>query len=235
MKLSFKSSLLISMILLGVGYGLIYHFILMPLIRNTNGLIGCIIQGLIFSLINYLMSIGIYEKYHILQNSNRILKEDLKIDKLTGLLNRRAFDEDICKLNLHENYSIIFIDIDNFREFNNKFGHQTGDSVLQKVCYKIKDSVRTSDNVYRYGGEEAVILLKNCNKNRALEVAEKVRLNINKLDNNPYPTITISLGVASYPEDGAEVEDIIKSSDNALLMAKGLGKNQVFDFYTLSP
>jgi len=223
------------MILLGVGYGLIYHFILMPLIRNTNGLIGCIIQGLIFSLINYLMSIGIYEKYHILQNSNRILKEDLKIDKLTGLLNRRAFDEDICKLNLHENYSIIFIDIDNFREFNNKFGHQTGDSVLQKVCYKIKDSVRTSDNVYRYGGEEAVILLKNCNKNRALEVAEKVRLNINKLDNNPYPTITISLGVASYPEDGAEVEDIIKSSDNALLMAKGLGKNQVFDFYTLSP
>jgi len=223
------------MILLGVGYGLIYHFILMPLIRNTNGLIGCIIQGLIFSLINYLMSIGIYEKYHILQNSNRILKEDLKIDKLTGLLNRRAFDEDICKLNLHENYSIIFIDIDNFREFNNKFGHQTGDSVLQKVCYKIKDSVRTSDNVYRYGGEEAVILLKDCNKNRALEVAEKVRLNINKLDNNPYPTITISLGVASYPEDGAEVEDIIKSSDNALLMAKGLGKNQVFDFYTLSP
>jgi len=85
MKLSFKSSLLISMILLGVGYVLIYHFILMPLIRNTNGLIGCIIQGLIFSLINYLMSIGIYEKYHILQNSNRILKEDLKIDKLMNM------------------------------------------------------------------------------------------------------------------------------------------------------
>lgn len=228
MKLSFKSSLLISMILLGSGYGLLYHFILMPLIRNNNGLVGCLMQGVIFGLINYFMSIGIYEKYHKLQNSNRILKEYLKIDKLTGLLNRRAFDEDIRKLHLHENYSIIFIDIDNFREFNNKFGHQTGDCVLQKVCYEIKNSVRASDNVYRYGGEEVVILLKDCNKNRALEIAEKVRLNINKLDNNPYTTITISLGVASYPEDGTEVEEIIKSSDNALLIAKGLGKNQVY-------
>ncbi len=225
MKLTFKSSLLIGMLSLGAGYGLLYHFIIMPLIGSE--LVHCLGQGVIFGLINYFMSIGIYKKYHILKNSNKLLKKNLNMDKLTGLLNRRAFDNDIMGLSLDESYSIIFIDIDNFRKFNNKFGHQVGDTVLQKVSSKIKDSVRLSDKTYRYGGEEIVILLKDCNRKKALEIAEKVRLNINELNNNPYPTITISLGVASYPEDGTNVDEIIKTSDDALLTAKRLGKNQV--------
>jgi len=196
----------------------------MPLIGNE--LVHCLGQGVIFGLINYLMSIGLYKKYHTLKNSNKLLKKKLDMDKLTGLLNRGAFDNDIMGLSLDESYSIIFIDIDNFRKFNNKFGHQVGDIVLQKVSREIRNSIRVSDKAYRYGGEEIVILLKDCNRRKALEIAEKVRLNINELNNNPYPSITISLGVASYPDDGKH-DEIIKASDNALLTAKRLGKNQV--------
>nr|WP_312578895.1 GGDEF domain-containing protein [Sedimentibacter sp.] len=225
MKLTFKSSLLIGMLSLGAGYGLLYHFIIMPLIGNE--LVHCLGQGVIFGLINYLMSIGLYKKYHTLKNSNKLLKKKLDMDKLTGLLNRGAFDNDIMGLSLDESYSIIFIDIDNFRKFNNKFGHQVGDIVLQKVSREIRNSIRVSDKAYRYGGEEIVILLKDCNRKKALEIAEKVRLNINELNNNPYPSITISLGVASYPDDGKHADEIIKASDNALLTAKRLGKNQV--------
>lgn len=225
MKLTFKSSLLICMLSLGAGYGLLYHFIIMPLIGNE--LVHCLGQGVIFGLINYLMSIGLYKKYHTLKNSNKLLKKKLDMDKLTGLLNRGAFDNDIMGLSLDESYSIIFIDIDNFRKFNNKFGHQVGDIVLQKVSREISNSIRVSDKAYRYGGEEIVILLKDCNRRKALEIAEKVRLNINELNNNPYPSITISLGVASYPDDGKHTDEIIKASDNALLTAKRLGKNQV--------
>lgn len=225
MKLTFKSSLLIGMLSLGAGYGLLYHFIIMPLIGNE--LVHCLGQGVIFGLINYLMSIGLYKKYHTLKNSNKLLKKKLDMDKLTGLLNRGAFDNDIMGLSLDESYSIIFIDIDNFRKFNNKFGHQVGDIVLQKVSREIRNSIRVSDKAYRYGGEEIVILLKDCNRRKALEIAEKVRLNINELNNNPYPSITISLGVASYPDDGKHADKIIKASDNALLTAKRLGKNQV--------
>jgi len=224
-KLTFKSSLLIGMLSLGAGYGLLYHFIIMPLIGNE--LVHCLGQGVIFGLINYLMSIGLYKKYHTLKNSNKLLKKKLDMDKLTGLLNRGAFDNDIMGLSLDESYSIIFIDIDNFRKFNNKFGHQVGDIVLQKVSREISNSIRVSDKAYRYGGEEIVILLKDCNRRKALEIAEKVRLNINELNNNPYPSITISLGVASYPDDGKHTDEIIKASDNALLTAKRLGKNQV--------
>lgn len=225
MKLTYKSSLLICMLSLGVGYGLLYHFIIMPFIGSE--LIHCLGQGVIFGLINYFMSIGIYKKYHILKNSNKQLKKNLDIDKLTGLLNRRAFDNDIMGLSLDESYSIIFIDIDNFRKFNNKFGHQVGDIVLQKVSREIRNSIRASDKAYRYGGEEIVILLKDCNRRKAIEIAEKVRLDIYELNNNPYPSITISLGVASYPDDGKHADEIIKASDNALLTSKRLGKNQV--------
>ncbi|HCX63242.1 MAG TPA: GGDEF domain-containing protein [Clostridiales bacterium] len=213
------------MLSLGAGYGLLYHFIIMPLIGSE--LVHCLGQGVIFGLINYLMSIGLYKRYHTLKNSNKLLKKKLDIDKLTGLLNRGAFDNDIMGLSLDESYSIIFIDIDNFRKFNNEFGHQVGDLVLQKVSREIRNSIRVSDKAYRYGGEEIVILLKDCNRRKTLEIAEKVRLNINELNNNPYPSITISLGVASYPDDGKHADEIIKASDNALLTAKRLGKNQV--------
>lgn len=228
MKLNFKYILLISMLLLGIGFGILHHFVIMPLIGNK--LIQSISFGIFASLTNFFMILVIYKKYQVLKRSNRLLEKNLIQDKLTGLLNRRAFDDDILELSLDEIFSVIFIDIDNFRIFNNKYGHHVGDLVLQKISNIIRDSVRASDKTYRYGGEEIVVLLRDCGRKRALEIAENIRLNINELDNNPYSKITVSLGVSSYPEDGLSVDDIIRASDKALLIAKSLGKNQVYNY-----
>lgn len=214
------------MLTTGLIYSLFYHFVIMPLFGSR--LIHCISQGIVFGFINYFISIGIYKKYNLLKKSNKLLKKDLQIDKLTGLFNRRTFDNDIQELPIEDTYSIIFIDIDNFRKFNNNYGHQTGDTVLKKVSQTIKASVRVNDKVYRYGGEEIIIYLKDCDKKKAFEIAEKIRLNISELDNSPFQSITISLGISSYPEDGMEIDKIIEVSDFALLTAKKLGKNQVY-------
>lgn len=226
LKLTLNTSLLISMLTTGLIYSLFYHFVIMPLFGSR--LIHCISQGIVFGFINYFISIGIYKKYNLLKKSNKLLKKDLQIDKLTGLFNRRTFDNDIQELPIEDTYSIIFIDIDNFRKFNNNYGHQTGDTVLKKVSQTIKASVRVNDKVYRYGGEEIIIYLKDCDKKKAFEIAEKIRLNISELDNSPFQSITISLGISSYPEDGMEIDKIIEVSDFALLTAKKLGKNQVY-------
>lgn len=226
MKLNLKSSLLISMITIGLIYGIMFHYVVMPFFGNR--LIHCVTMGVVFGFINYFIAIGIYKKYNVLKKSYKLLQKDLQIDKLTGLFNRRVFDNDIQKLSFDDTYSMIFIDIDNFRKFNNEFGHQIGDTVLKKVSQTIKATVRANDKVYRYGGEEIVILLKDCDKKDAFEIAEKIRVNISKLDNSPFPPITISLGISSYPEDGTEIDKIIEACDNALLTAKKLGKNRVF-------
>ncbi|MGE5630021.1 MAG: GGDEF domain-containing protein [Caulobacteraceae bacterium] len=226
MKLTLNSSLLISMPIIGLVYGIMFHHIVMPLFGNS--LIHCLTLGVVFGFINYFIAIGIYKKYNVLKKSYKLLHKDLQIDKLTGLFNRRVFDNDIQELSFDDTYSMIFIDIDNFRKFNNEFGHQTGDTVLKKVSQTIKATVRANDKVYRYGGEEIVILLKDCDKKDAFEIAEKIRVNISKLDNSPFPPITISLGISSYPEDGTEIDKIIEACDNALLAAKKLGKNRVF-------
>lgn len=218
MKLTLRSSLLISMLIIGLVYSLTTHFIFMPLFGS--GLIHCILQGIVFGFISYFIIISIYKKYSI-------LKKDLQIDKLTGLYNRRTFDNDIRELSFIDTYSMIFIDIDNFRKFNNEFGHQTGDIVLKKVSQTIKATIKVNGRVYRYGGDEIVILINDCDKKNALEITERIRLNINKLDNSPFPPITASLGISSYPEDGTEINRIIELSDKSLLTAKKSGKNQV--------
>jgi len=93
---------------------------------------------------------------------------------------------------------MLFIDIDNFRIFNNQYGHPIGDTVLKKVCESIQFDLRAVDRIYRYGGEEFLILLKDCKKEAAYNVAEKLRLNINKLDNAPYPAITMNQSLRIY-------------------------------------
>jgi diguanylate cyclase len=224
MKLKLHLSLLITMLFSGLAYGLLYHYTIMPLLYGE--LVHCIVSGMIFGLINYFISIAIYKRFYELKKVNKALKKSIHVDKLTALLNRRAFDNDMLKISKSDTYSLIFIDIDNFRRFNNEFGHKVGDMVLQKVSRTIKDTIRSSDRVYRYGGEEFVILLKDCDKSNALSIAEKIRIKISEIDNSPFPSITVSLGVASYPDDGTNFSEVIVASDKALLTAKKSGKNR---------
>ncbi|MFZ5946128.1 MAG: GGDEF domain-containing protein [Bacillota bacterium] len=224
MKYFSQWKLLLSMIGIGIISSQIYHYAFMNGFLNL--FIHCIAMGIFFGLINFFVVKRFYVGYISLKENNKDLKNQAYLDKLTGLLNRRKFDEDARKITTEDNYAVIFIDIDNFRDFNNKYAHRIGDQVLIKVAQLIKNSLRPQDCVYRYGGEEIVILLKGCNKESAYMIGERVRKDISNLDNSPYPQITVSLGISSYPEDGNNVQDILTKSDEALLSAKRLGKNR---------
>lgn len=228
MKKQIMPGLLIAMIIIGLGFGASIHFILMPLFKGQ--LLHCMVLGFLFSLVNYLFARFFYNKYLRLEEENAVLSSNLNIDKLTGVFNRRAFENDIKSIGANELYSIIFMDIDNFRDFNNLYGHKAGDDTLKKVCSVIKSNVRNEDRIYRYGGEEIIIFLNDCTKSNALIIAQEIKEKINSLDNSPFPTITASMGVSSSNEDGTGISDIIEASDYALLSAKEMGKNLVVGY-----
>lgn len=212
------------MLILGIAYGFVYHYLAMPLLGDSL-LVQCLGSGTMFGFATYFIVVNINRKYYELEKDNESLKRDIDIDQLTGLYSRRAFSQDIKKIGKEKTYSLIFIDVDNFREFNNEYGHDSGDEVLIKISDTVKSSIRQNDRAYRYGGEEIVVLLKKCTKINAIQIGEKIRGNISNIDNSPQPSITISLGVASYPEDGENISTIIKLSDKALMEAKKSGKN----------
>lgn len=226
--MKFKIVLFISMSILGIAYGIVYHYLAMPFLGESV-LVRCLGAGTFFGLITYFIVVKIIQKYYEIGKSNRDLKKIIYIDQLTGLYNRRSFNQDIKTMSKEIAYSIIFIDIDNFRNFNNDYGHASGDAVLEKVSETIKNSIRQNDKAYRYGGEEIVIILNGCSKAN-YQIAEKIRVDICSIDNSPYSSITVSLGVASYPEDGKDVSAIIKASDIALIEAKKSGKNRIVDY-----
>ena len=219
-----KLWLLIAMVFTGILYSVVLlYFMDMPLFNNL--VLHCIIMGASFGLTNFIVAVLFYKRLEKVKRLNQQLKVSLMTDNLTGLLNRRAFDQDIKQFDYSGLYSLIFLDIDNFRDFNNHFGHDIGDNVLKKVGETIRACVRATDRVYRYGGEEIILLLLDCDKKNAMKMAEKIRSEISQLDNQAYPQITVSLGVSSYPDDGQYIHDVIVASDQALLKAKNSGKN----------
>ena len=158
-------------------------------------------------------------------------------DGLTDLYNHRYFQEQMqmfCEnAKRYENiFSLIILDIDLFKNFNDNFGHQSGDAVLRQVAGTLKKNVRTTDIVCRYGGEEMSIILPNANKDEATQIAQKlcdiVASQKFKLSNNRESNVTISLGVATYGKtDGTEPSKIIESADKRLYNAKNNGRNRV--------
>ncbi len=157
-------------------------------------------------------------------------------DGLTQLYNHRYFQEQmINQVNNFERYgnvfSLILIDIDFFKKFNDTYGHQSGDCVLKQVANILKKNSRTSDIACRYGGEEMAIILTNTNKEEAIITAEKictaVRNNKFILTNNEKVNVTISVGVATIKQNGTKPQEIIEYSDKCLYKAKESGRNQV--------
>ena len=128
-------------------------------------------------------------------------------------------------------FSLILIDIDFFKKFNDTFGHQAGDTVLKQVAQLLKSNVRATDVVCRYGGEEISIILPNAGKDLAIPTAEKICHRIAekrfKLNNNQESSVTVSLGVATYPADGEDASQIIEAADKRLYQSKHNGRNQV--------
>lgn len=157
-------------------------------------------------------------------------------DGLTELYNHRYFQEQM-KLNVENSkrygneFSMIILDIDFFKKFNDTYGHQSGDAVLRQVAQTLKRSVRATDIACRYGGEEMSIILPNTGKNVAHSTAEKIceRVSSNKfkLQGDKEVSVTISLGVSTYPQDGQTSSELIEAADKRLYNAKNNGRNQV--------
>ena len=179
-----------------------------------------------------------------LKKSNKALKElsrrfrDLAIrDGLTGLYNHGylldALAGEVARAVRYDRHlSVIFLDVDHFKQYNDQFGHQRGDMVLRQVSQILKDEIRKTDIAARYGGEEFVLVLPETSKEDAFVVAEKVRKAVQEsiandvADEGP-TTVTISAGVASYMEDGTDAHELIAKADAAVYTAKNDGRNAV--------
>jgi len=157
-------------------------------------------------------------------------------DGLTEMYNHRYFQEQmIAQTNNSKRYevpfSLILIDIDFFKKFNDTHGHQSGDAVLRQVALAIKKSIRSTDIACRYGGEEMSVILPNTGKDEAVLAAKKIHLAVEQgkfiLANGSKTSVTISVGVASMPQDGDAPEKLIEYADKCLYKAKGQGRNQV--------
>lgn len=150
-------------------------------------------------------------------------------DGLTGVANRRLFRERLdveCELASDEEpLSLILLDVDHFKQFNDSFGHQAGDDLLKRLASRLKELVRAHDVVARYGGEEFVILLPNAGLEVATQIAERLCKRI-EAENFAHRTVTISIGVASKDSGPLEARMLLERADEALYVSKRAGRNR---------
>jgi diguanylate cyclase (GGDEF)-like protein len=165
--------------------------------------------------------------------SHRAAAVQASTDGLTGLPNRRYFDE-VCALlarrrRADDTVGVLMIDIDKFKGLNDRYGHQVGDEVLREVARAIVSAVRDDDVPARYGGEEFAVLLKNPTASRAVEVGERVREAVGRLDLSSWgiPGISVSVGAAVAVDPDEPIVDVIEAADQALFRAKKRGRDQV--------
>jgi two-component system cell cycle response regulator len=126
--------------------------------------------------------------------------------------------------------SVLMVDIDLFKSFNDRYGHKTGDYVLHRVAQTIKATVRKGDLVARYGGEEFAIVLEGANTQAALEVAERIRKAVEEehfLYDGRILHVTVTVGVATYPNDASSMDALISRADQSMYAAKDAGRNRV--------
>ena len=163
------------------------------------------------------------------------VKKLATIDGLTGLNNHRTFQERLeveieRARRFKQHVSILMIDIDFFKRLNDTYGHRAGDEVLEKVSCRVTESIRNIDLAARYGGDEIVVILPETALDGALVTAERILNAVREHQIRMGDTIiplTISIGVAAYPEDAGRREALIERADRALYSAKEAGRNRV--------
>ncbi len=165
----------------------------------------------------------------------QILNKMARVDQLTGMFNRKYLDEFAetsipQALRTETPYGVLMIDIDFFKMINDTYGHDVGDEGIRIVSRVIKDSIRKSDIAIRFGGEEFIVLLYNCDREYLREVAEKIRVNFAKQvisAGSESFSKTLSVGAVMFPDDSESIWKCIKYADMSLYYAKEHGRNQV--------
>jgi len=159
-------------------------------------------------------------------------RERAHTDELTGLFNHRYFherlDEEISRCSrFGDIFSLLFLDMDLFKAYNDIYGHLAGDDMLKQMGQYIKSSIRGIDMAFRYGGDEFTVILPQASLDDACKVADRVRKRIEvEMDSKGAP-LTCSLGIASWPTDGVMREEIIQAADVSLYYAKQMGRNRI--------
>jgi two-component system chemotaxis response regulator CheY len=178
------------------------------------------------------------EEHEKLRELNIRLEELARIDSLMNIGNRRGFHETIEKIHhracrYDRRYGIIMCDIDNFKSYNDTYGHIHGDGVLRTVAESIKRTIRLSDDVFRYGGEEIVVVLPEQNLASTALAAERIRRDIETIGiehrGSEFGVVTVSCGVTAFEDDcdTARWEPVLDRADKAMYLAKNAGRNRV--------
>jgi two-component system cell cycle response regulator len=173
------------------------------------------------------------EKYRTLKEKEKLEGEVRRLsitDDLTGLYNHRHFfktlESELVRLKRQKtSLSLLMFDLDNFKRYNDFYGHLDGDRVLKKIGEIIKNSIRHNvDSGYRYGGDEFAALLIGASLDQALAIAERIRISIEEAG---FKSITVSIGLAEFRDD-FDLERFVKSADDAMYVAKHSGGNRVY-------
>lgn len=165
------------------------------------------------------------------------------IDGLTEVYNHRFFHETLKNQIMSSKkskypISLILLDIDYFKHYNDLYGHQKGDEVLRKIGFILKNNVIIKDIPARYGGEEFTVILPNTSEKEAIFIAEQIRLDVERWkfegeENQPKGNLTVSVGVSTFPDKAKSDVELIKSADDALYRAKFFNKNRVETYYSI--
>lgn len=200
------------------------------LIRKSAG----IAQNLLFILTDWIVTDN--ERYISRSREVEALKGLSQLDGLTGLANRRTLDQVLNRIYSRSQmngipFSIIMMDVDHFKKYNDQNGHLGGDQALMALATTIKATVRPADFPARYGGEEFAVVLPNTTAKEAFGAAERLRKAIEtmKIDvkgGGSLPSITVSLGIAQSSEENNTIEKILEAADKRLYKAKEQGRNQ---------
>ncbi len=175
------------------------------------------------------------ERTRELSEANARLERLAVTDGLTGLFNHRRFQEalhsELLRCERHKRpLAVLMLDVDFFKKVNDSMGHPAGDELLRRLADVLAEDLRQTDLISRYGGEEFAVLLPETTKAEAMQVAERMREAVEQQinENNAWTQrITISVGVATFPEDAKSAETLLEAADQALYVAKRQGRNRV--------
>lgn len=185
---------------------------------------GLLLFAVLLVVLAEILQLGV--KINLEQNLRREAEEQLIIDAKTGVYNFRYLNEWLSQENM-ESLAVLFVDLDDFKMFNDRYGHDHGDRVLRTVAQVMEQSVRQEDKVIRFGGEEFVVLLKGMNRDMAVTAAKRIQRQLSKIPEARYDCpITVSIGIATYPEDARDKHELLRLADLAMYTAKTRGKNQ---------
>jgi diguanylate cyclase (GGDEF)-like protein len=164
------------------------------------------------------------------------MKQQANVDVLTGLYNRRFLEDYAGKLlamarRRQQPVSVIMMDLDHFKSFNDIYGHELGDRILRQFAKTVTEAMRETNLAARFGGEEFVVLLPDTGPKASLVVAERIRRAVMRMvvssgTEKPLPQVTVSLGIAVFPEHGQSLEEVLLASDKALYESKNSGRNR---------